>query len=546
MDDFDSRPIRQLDWWMLAGLLLAICGFHLCTRPLNIAVNSDWAIYLEGAKSLADGAGYRFVAHEGAPAINLYPPLQSAYLSLFWQLNPRFPDNLGLLNYGMLAIGLGFNGLLFLYLRRTGIPLLGVCLIMIVWATSPAWFNLMNSFVSDVLFGLLWLALVMVWPQSPEAGFPGRWLAAGVIAAAMFLTRMAALAPVLASMAAVVFLFRRRAWRALAMFGLPVSLAVILWKCMAGTQGSYLDFLQSRFGQAAGLAGYLSFCFGNAMEYVSGLPFQQALFPVLPHLQVASWTLGAGPASILLVALLLVTAGSAWLIVRGIRQESCTERILGFAVLAYLLQLMAWPYALGPRCVFAVMPFLLAWAWRGVVTLPVAPTRRPVLVALAAGVLVFNFAGNVILLRQELRAESPARCQNALREIAGWMKTNLPPDAKIAVSWMQPYPYLHAETGLRLVEDYYSAKFAFAPISHAAQGWARADYLFADNRSWYWAEFAKSTRQFPALLQEVARSHYGDFRLYRIDPVLQEGYLDSANDSPRCRLRPTALDSGKE
>ena len=57
----------------------------------------DDGIYAVVAKSLSDGAGYRIISLPTAPDQTKYPFLYSYILSWLWSLDPKFPDNIGLL-----------------------------------------------------------------------------------------------------------------------------------------------------------------------------------------------------------------------------------------------------------------------------------------------------------------------------------------------------------------------------------------------------------------------------------------------------------------
>ena len=59
------------------------------------------------AKSLSDGTGYRIISLPTASDQTKYPFLYSYILSWLWSLNPKFPDNIGLLkaaNAAFLAV----------------------------------------------------------------------------------------------------------------------------------------------------------------------------------------------------------------------------------------------------------------------------------------------------------------------------------------------------------------------------------------------------------------------------------------------------------
>jgi hypothetical protein len=54
----------------------------------------DDCIYFVGAKSLAEGRGYRIQSLPGKPPQTNYPPVTSTLYSVVWRINPHYPDNL--------------------------------------------------------------------------------------------------------------------------------------------------------------------------------------------------------------------------------------------------------------------------------------------------------------------------------------------------------------------------------------------------------------------------------------------------------------------
>src|SRR5205807_931168 len=52
---------------VLIGAFLLLIGFYLSYQPTKTVHATDPLIYLFGAESLAEGKGYRFIAHAGTP-----------------------------------------------------------------------------------------------------------------------------------------------------------------------------------------------------------------------------------------------------------------------------------------------------------------------------------------------------------------------------------------------------------------------------------------------------------------------------------------------
>src|SRR5690242_9355826 len=60
----------------------------------QLGLHQDDALYLVGAKSLAEGRGYRIDSLPGSPFQTKYPPVLSALLAPVWRWGPPFPENL--------------------------------------------------------------------------------------------------------------------------------------------------------------------------------------------------------------------------------------------------------------------------------------------------------------------------------------------------------------------------------------------------------------------------------------------------------------------
>src|SRR5437762_284609 len=158
-----SGSVRQLRARLLqiiigAVFLLGLVLLYWRLRPEGME-DADTSVYLSGAKSLAEGNGYRFVAYTYAPRITMVPPLQSGFLSLLWQVSRPFPDNMPYLHAGMIALAALSFALVACYWRRLAVPWWGIWLILMVWGVSVNWLFLIYWMLSDILFGLFWLAL---------------------------------------------------------------------------------------------------------------------------------------------------------------------------------------------------------------------------------------------------------------------------------------------------------------------------------------------------------------------------------------------------
>jgi len=179
----------------------------------QLGLHHDDALYLVGAKSLAEGHGYRIESLPGSPFQTKYPPVFSALLTLVWRFDPRYPEN------SRLALVLSWLALppfllaLRAVFRDFGLGRREAAFLTLAAAFYPVVCLLSTSVMSDLVF----LSLLLASTRAAEKALNGsssRWLApaAGVIAGFAYLTRTAAL--VLAVTAPLCFLWRKQGRRA--------------------------------------------------------------------------------------------------------------------------------------------------------------------------------------------------------------------------------------------------------------------------------------------------------------------------------------------
>ncbi|HLK49035.1 MAG TPA: hypothetical protein VKT49_12920 [Bryobacteraceae bacterium] len=171
----------------------------------QLGLHQDDALYLVGAKSLAEGQGYRIESLPGTPFQTKYPPLLSLLMAPVWKFGPSFPENLKpamLLVWLMLpACVLALRALF----RQFGFRPREAWLLTFAAAWHPMFGLLSTAIMSDLLFLALFAGSLLL---AERATGPRMAFAAGVVGGLAYLTRTAALPLVIT--APLCFAYRRR------------------------------------------------------------------------------------------------------------------------------------------------------------------------------------------------------------------------------------------------------------------------------------------------------------------------------------------------
>ena len=190
----------------------------------------DDGLYLLGARSLAEGAGYRIPSLPTKPYQTKYPPMYPWLLSLVWRLAPVFPANLPMalaVTWVWLPVLLLLAGLFF---RDLGFGRRHILLLVVILALNPVLAFVSMNLMADVMFAALVTATLVVagWLERPGSHFSIA-LAAGLLASAAYLTKTAAL-PLLFIVPAVLLIRRRIGPACLFLCtALPAAIAWTAW-----------------------------------------------------------------------------------------------------------------------------------------------------------------------------------------------------------------------------------------------------------------------------------------------------------------------------
>lgn len=210
----------------------------------------DDAMYLQSAKSLAEGHGYRIPSLPDTPYQTKYPPVFPFLMSLVWRMDPQFPGNLSKLTalcWSMLPL---YVFLLYRVLSRWGLAPLESAAICMLTALSPHFVLASMMTMSELTFGVL--SLIAIWHLERGTAESDRRLLmlAGAAGGLAFLTRTQGIAMLIGALA---FFAWKKQWRNAAAYGGVFGAAVagwFVWTRMHGYPGAdpvtiyYVDYVR--------------------------------------------------------------------------------------------------------------------------------------------------------------------------------------------------------------------------------------------------------------------------------------------------------------
>jgi hypothetical protein len=229
-----SRALSRFLWpAIIIAVLLAPSLYLLWAFPNmpHLGALGDDGTYMVSAKSLAEGSGYRILSLPGAPAQTKFPPLFPFALSIIWKAAPDFPANLpwfALFTWAMLPVYLFLSWRVGLQLGLSHPAALALCFLL---AWQPMIMLLSITAMSELMFSCLLLGSLLLCGRSSARGdAPHIAAAAGLLGAAAYLTRTAAL-PLL--LAGPLYFILRREYKRAAFFFAAMAPAVMGWSIWA-------------------------------------------------------------------------------------------------------------------------------------------------------------------------------------------------------------------------------------------------------------------------------------------------------------------------
>ena len=469
--------------WQWAGAILLLIpsiwvAWEFRDLPHLGKIHDD-ALYLVGAKSIAEGTGYRISSLPGQPFQTKYPPLFPAYLALGWKLHPDFPANLPWLMLMVWACLPAYLGAAWLLLRTIGLEDRSRVLLLGFLAFNPYSIFIAVNLLTELFSGtILMLAL---WASVQSVRRPGRemhWAAAaGVLTGIGFLSRTA-FAPLF--IAIPVWFAIHRHGRPLLPFAALSVPPVLWWTWWSGAH---------RLTTSDPTLLYYTNYFGLYLRNLDWEAFQMMLWKN-SSLFLSSTGRILFPNSLsndLLLNLSRCLGIMSWFgLVRLWRREGPHPFFL-FTVI-YTLLMIIWNYPPDERLVFPVMialgaGFATEARFLGELLLQTWRTRRGGEKALAGAMAAFCGCIAVLSLWQSLEytfRHMPAqmtadrRLQPERRQGYEWIRRNTPAQA-VFMAWNDSVFYLH--TGRPALRLAHPAKLYYVGDPDQVR-----DYLFQAKR----------------------------------------------------------------
>ncbi len=376
----------------------------------------DDGLYYVGAKSLAEGHGYRIANLPGEPAQTKYPPLYSWLLSLDLRAAPVL---------GWIAFPL-MIALAWLLFGRFGFGSIERALLAAFLALSPTLVFFSVTLMPDLLFAAL-AALAVLAVMRPG----WRWaLIAGAVAGLAYLTKTAALPLVVAALLWLLLQGERRRAVWFLAASLPCVVAWQVWAARASTSGPEAwVYYVSYFGYHLRLFGISDaplMMWKNAGALLSGIG---GLF--IFNLGDTYWGVQLAR---------LIAIGSISGAVRMARRTGVSP--FHWFAAGYTLLLLVWHFPPAERFLIPIMPLLVAGLYtelRHLVTLLRAAADAGGANRVLAGGMACALGGLAIwtglVIFDALRHDLPGilaqhRTLAAARSDAyQWVRENTPPQA---------------------------------------------------------------------------------------------------------------------
>jgi hypothetical protein len=526
----DSADILIVGTVAKIMIALLIPAYVICVMAPAVGFYHDDGIYLETAKALATGHGYRILSLPSEMAQTKYPVLYPAVLASVWKLWPEFPRNVVLLKSVSLLFTILWCWVSLIFMREFtnfGVHAWWIILFTLV---SPWVVFLSGVTLADTMFAFLSMYCVLLLSRVVEARAQRPLLTvalAASIASGAFLTRSAGVALVAA---AVLLLLLRRMPRGAVVFAFVCGLMCAPWLLWQAAHPGPLDFVQSYYSQLN---------YGPGANVFQGFTLPQALTIArlnAMHIYVSLSTVAGFP----FVPAMFVISLPLWIfiLIGAVRGGSPGWMPMRLWVLFYSGLLVCWAYP-PYRFIVPIFPVLLMFGYEGFRLTLGKGLKVPAVRIGGMGLVLLSFA---CLVRQistdslaTIRTGTAAAGDDwrATGEIMDWIRDNTAPDAVIAAD-LDPTIYLY--TGRKAIRffsrpywSYYADSEASAPVTLSQfEGHLRdnkVNYIvMTPMRTWN----ASDRNYYHQLLSAEIRSNGRRFRL--VHQLPEAGYLIYAVD----------------
>jgi hypothetical protein len=449
---------------ILVIALLAVAYGIAVSAPM-VGFFHDDGVYLVTAKSLAESGEYRIESLPGSPPQTKYPVLFPLTLAVVWRVFPGFPDNVFFLKLVPLLSTLLWMILLFRFFREHASSSRMPLWIVLLTAASPWVLFLSAIFLAEALFACLCTAALLAfhrWESQAYAVSTKLILVCGLLAGAAFLTRTAGVALIAAGIASVML---KRQVGAAAWFVVVCLFLVSPW----------LVWQAAHSGDNAQSFAYYSSSNYQDWNIVFGFTAGQKVTIFLSNLSrllvspiplLGYMTPNANALFFLLTIDGLILIGFVGDVLKG------GVRPLHLFAVFYCGIILLWASP-SARFMVPVLPFLLFFAYKGMVIVlrqiamrqAVSPAVAGVVVALlllGEGYTLARVAGNAAANGLvSLNVAEPGRWKD-LNALLGWIRNNTSPNSVLQAK-LDPAIYLY--TGRKAIRGYTADPFE---LSYAA------------------------------------------------------------------------------
>lgn len=407
------------------GLTLVLTAMAFLFTPWGATVGLDGHMYVEGAHSIAKTGGYRVLTAVGQPPLGTYPPMFPAVIAPGFLAVRDFAADSWILRLIPALISVVSLLLLFRTLVTCHVPPIIAAGSALLLGSSLTWNLLLGNFMAEPLF-LMLVNLACLWSQPerlPKVGGKGSyrwWFILGVLSGLLFLTRSAAVGIVAGiGLAWLCGRWWKQPLSGVA-FAVPFLALALPWVLIPkGSSASYGDAFRWFYEKNGGPKGYLGTCLTQVLELPLGRATADLLSDLLGRLPyipaVSQLNLGN------LTQLPLLAAGlfGSWVVFRGYRLADVQGRQavilpMGF----YMLQIILWPFVMGPRGAIFLLPVVIGWGWLGWQSLRKERARVEALILIVLCMvpnLYFSFRASQVPQAGQIESLVP---------VTEWLRTN--------------------------------------------------------------------------------------------------------------------------